>query len=367
MTRTPHHPHQRGFTLVEMLVALAVGVILVGAVIAVYIAQSQTYKSSNTQAAIQNAENAIGALVTPVVRSAGFGGCATLSGATSTLAPGVPPPLGAIATAGTVLVGYDAAGTAGGTGSSLAIAVPGTPNDPDTSHWTPVLDDSLAGQVAPGSDVLVVLGAVPGALPVAATAMVDGSSNQLVLANTSGFAAGQAVALSDCAKTSVFAASTVGAQVLTHLVSGGPIANAVETLGVDYAPGAQAVPLQQTAYFVAQDARGGPGSLVRATYGTGSTPGWNVQSLVPGIDTMQVLYGIGSAGTPAQYVSAGAVTDWGTVYSVRLGFLIEGDAGSAGLGSAVSFNVLGTAVTAPSDTRQRRYFEMTVGLRNAAP
>lgn len=63
---------QRGFTLVELMVAVTIGLILIGAVIVVQSVQSQVYKSTNAQASIQDAENAIAALVTPAVRGAGF-------------------------------------------------------------------------------------------------------------------------------------------------------------------------------------------------------------------------------------------------------------------------------------------------------
>jgi len=218
----------------------------------------------------------------------------------------------------------------------------------------------------PGSDVLVVLGAAPGVLPVAATAAAATADDSVTVADTSGFVAGAVVAISDCLKSSVFVARTVTSAThqIAHTAGGAGIANAVDTLPVAYAAGAQLVPLQQTAFFVSLDTISGSSVLVRATYVGGL---WNVQSLVPGIETLQVLYGIGAGGAITQYVPADAVTDWTSVYSVRLAFLIEGDAGSAGLGSVPTFDVLGTIVTPPVDTRQRHVYEMTVALRNAAP
>jgi type IV pilus assembly protein PilW len=214
----------------------------------------------------------------------------------------------------------------------------------------------------------VVAGAAPGVLPVAATAAVATADDGITVTNTSGFVAGSVAAISDCLKSSVFVARTVTAATgqIAHTAGGVGIANTVDTLPVAYAAGAQVVPLQQTAFFVSFDQTSGSSVLVRAIYAGGL---WNVQSLVPGIETMQVLYGIGTNGAITQYVPAGAVTDWTSVYSVRLAFLLEGDTGSAGTGQGAASipPLLGTAVIAPVDTRQRHVFEMTVNLRNAAP
>ncbi|MEO7128180.1 MAG: prepilin-type N-terminal cleavage/methylation domain-containing protein, partial [Rhodoferax sp.] len=70
---------QSGYTLVELLVAMSIGVILIGAVIATYVTQTQTYNTTSSQAATQNAENAIAAVVTPIIRATGFVGCLTNS------------------------------------------------------------------------------------------------------------------------------------------------------------------------------------------------------------------------------------------------------------------------------------------------
>jgi len=126
--------------------------------------------------------------------------------------------------------------------------------------------------------------------------------------------------------------------------------------------------LQQTALFVANGA-GGQSVLTLATYTyTAGTWGWQYSPLVPGVDTMQVLYGIGTPGTgvPSEYVPASAVTPANSIYSIRLAFLLEGQPGSAGAPNATSFTVLGTTVNVPTDTRLRRVYDMTINLRNAS-
>ncbi len=345
---------QRGFTLVELMVAMTIGVILIGAVIEVYLAQTKTYRTSSSQAGIQNAENAIAALVTPVIRAAGFVGCSTTQQTlVSNLNPGGPPPLGALASP-SLLSGYEANVT-----GTLSIAQDNAANDSTAAHWTPSLDASLLGQVETGSDVLVVLGAAPGSRPVAVTAVGAGGTSMTVQ-DATGLAAGQIAAVSDCNSATIFQITGVAGFTLSYAAGAGALANVAATFPV--ATNNLLIPIQQTAIYVAQG-QGGQSVLTLATYSAGA---WTASPLVPGVETMQVQYGIGSNGVVSQYVLANAVTAATPVYSVRMGFLIEGQAGTAGAANPTQFTVLGTTVNVPQDTRQRRVYEMTINLRNAA-
>lgn len=356
----PRCTHQRGFTLVEILVAMSIGIILLGGVIVVYSAQANTYKVVNSQAGTQNAENAITALVTPIIRAAGFVGCSTiLQPLTSNLNAGGPPPLGTLATP-SMLFGYDANGTAG-TGT-LSIAQLNTANDNNAANWTPNLDASLVSSVASGSDVLVMFGAIPGSQPVAVASIPAGSST-LTVQDATGLVAGQLAAVSDCGKTTLFNITGVAGTTITHAAGAGALANTTSTFPVNYINPAL-IPVQQTALYVAQG-QGGQSVLMLATYGGGV---WTASPLVLGVDTMQLLYGIGANGVVSQYVPASSslVTASTAVYSVRLAFLIEGQPGSAGANNRTSFPVLGTTVNVPQDTRLRHVYEMTVNLRNGS-
>ncbi len=356
---------QQGFSLVELMVAMGIGLFLSGAVLSVYLAQSRSYTSTTSQAAIQNAENAISALVTPVVRSTGFNGCSTMTQALSHLIGGGPAPLGTQGALASMIVGYDAAGTAG-SGSALTIAQANAANEPSAGDWSPSLESTLTGKISTGSDVLVMLGAAPNSSPVGVISIPSGSAT-MTLQNTTGLATGQFGIVSDCLKASIFQLTSVtqGAPgTISHALGSGALANRADALAVNYPSGAQFVPLQQTAFFVAQG-QGDQSVLMRAIYSAGV---WDVQPLVPGVESMQVLYGLGTGGIVNRYVAAGAVTDWSQIVAVRLGFLVQGQVGSGATGSTTSrqFSVLGTTITVPSDGRLRHVFEMTINMRNAA-
>ncbi len=343
-----------GFSLVEIMIGLTLGVILSTAVIAVYIAQKNTYRTNVSQAIIQNAESAIAGLVTPTIRAAGFCGCTTVLQSLSNLNAGGPPPLGTLGTTPSMVMGYNSIA------NPITITQENAPNSNTANNWSPTLDASLTGNVEATSDVLVLLGAVPGSLPIGITATTNGT-NSVVVQSSTGVTAGQFGGVSDCLKASVFAITAVAGTTISHAASAGALANANSAFLVNYPIGAQFIPLTQTAFFVAQDP-GGQSSLVRATLNAGGT--WTIQSLVPGVQTMKVLYGIGTTGTPTQYVSANNVVNWGQIVSIRLGFLIEGQQGSGTL-SPTTYSVLGTTVNVPADNRVRHVYLMTINLRNS--
>ncbi len=373
--------HQ-GFSLVELMVAIAIGLVILAGVITVFIAQRQVYGTATAQASIQNSENAIAAIVGPAVRGAGFTGC------------------GSFATAGTIintsagslpynfsspLFGYDA--TASMSGLNAA-------GDSNTGDWSPALDSSLTGLPEAGSDVLAVGGELPGTIPVPVTNIV-GNSGQLTIQSqpfaspsTATVQPGMIGAVSDCAKSISFVIfSQAGANsnnlIIHHDQGSGVGSNKQAGFAPNFPQGSQFVLLQQEVFYVGQGP-GGQSALYGAVMmcgqwqslavlstgcskGNGNNSGASApQPLVPGVDNMQILYGIGSGGATQEWVPASQVTNWSQVYAVRMGFLVEGPLGSAPPGgNPTQWSVLGTTVTVPADTRLRHVYVMTQSIRNA--
>jgi len=345
-----------GFSLVEIMIGLTLGMILSIAVIGVYLAQKNIYRTNTSQAVIQDTESAIAALVIPTIRMAGFSGCSNVVNALSNLNAGGPPPLGTLSTTPSFIMGYGM-----NPGTTVTITQNNAANTANAANWTPNLDASLVGNVEGTSDVLVVLGGSPGSVPIGVTTFTPGSAS-FVLQNTTGVAASQFAALSDCSKASIFQITSVAGTTVAHASGGGALSNATDALAVNYPLGAQFINMSQTAFFVAYDA-GGQSSLVRATLKPDGT--WATQALAPGVDTMHVLYGIGSNGIPQQYVQASAVTDWSEVYAIKLGFLLEGQLGSATL-PPTKYTVLDSTINVPADNRLRHVYQITINLRNSS-
>lgn len=355
------------------MLAMALGLVVIAGILTVFAALRRVDRTALAQAAVQNADNAISAALDPAIRGAGFGGCSTLATA---MASDIDTTSAITNVYSLPVQGFDATGTPGtttGKGSNtLAITADNAANDTSRSDWTPNLPTELP-LPEPGSDVLVVSGEMPGTAPASVNTISDGADNFTVTDNASANVAATLTAtglpapaaLSDCGKSIVFMVTAMSgsgtALQLTHDATGGGADNLNAALQADFAPGAQFVPLQQSAFYVAQGA-GGQSALYRATVVNGK---WVGEPLVPGVEDMQALYDVVTAGNH-QWVPAGAVTDWKSVDAVRLGFLVEGGLGSNRLAAQTTFDVIGTTVTVPKDTRLRHVFVMNAYLRNAA-
>lgn len=340
-----------GFGLIELMLAMVLGLIVLAGVLVVFIAQRQVYQSSNSQALIQDANNALSAVITPVIRGAGFTGCGSIDTGVNSYVSVPAAPL--TFNTNSAVQGFEAT-------TMPTTLVDGVANDTVAAHWTPALDASLVPHVEQGSDVLVLIGAQPGKAAVGATVFTVGA---MTVNDASGFTPWQIVAVSDCGKSSVF--QIVGVNTATNT-----LAYAVGPNGTPLYPvGSQVIPIQQTVFFVGKGDAGQSalyeGVMTIPAGGGPSTAAWTFQEMVPGVSNMQVLYGIGVDRQTTQYVDAGAVTNWAAVTSVKLGFLIEGNQASSNASTNQKlFALFGTALAVPVDSRLRHTFYMTVNTRN---
>ncbi|MFY7698145.1 MAG: PilW family protein [Legionella sp.] len=346
--------NSQGFSIVEFMVAIALGLIINYAVLQVYLAQTQIYKTTNSQNVTLNVETAISQLITPIIRSAGYLGCGSMNTAISNLINGGPPPLGLFGNTTTMIYGYS------GSSSSITISRVNDSNSNNASDWLPNLDTSLVGQVQKGSDVLVVFGAAPPSQPITITSIADGSNTFTLLNPIDVGSVGAFGAVSDCAKSIIFNITSNANKNIGHNSGSTPMQNATTEFPVNFQNGAQFIPVQQNAFFIGYS-QGDQSALMQGSY-NGKT--WDIQPLVPGIEVMKVLYGIGDNKGITQYVTANNVKNWSQVYAVRIGFLIAGEQGSGDF-NKTSYTVLDTMVNTPKDGRLRYVYEITADLRNA--
>ncbi|MDB6063546.1 MAG: Type fimbrial biosis PilW related protein transrane [Verrucomicrobiaceae bacterium] len=372
--------HTQGFSLVELMVAVLISIVILAGVGTAFLSQRQVKISADTQSQLQNSENAISAILGPAIRGAGFAGCESLGPQSASL---IKNPSAKLYNFQSAVFGYDANNTAGS--GSFATASDNAANDITAGHWTPVLDSTLTapvgGWVERGSDVLIVMGAIPGALPLPVTAFSTSSTTLTVQANAvnqftnviPAVAAGSIGALSDCGKAHVFQITSVSGATLFFAPNvGSPGNTATIPAAFTYKAGAQFIPMVQTVFFVGKGT-GTQSSLYKAIMINGA---WAPkQELVPGIENMQILYGVGASGNNTKWVPAGSVTDWTVVNAIQLAFLVEGgpSANAAGLSQTdggvlagcSGWALLRTCVTVPSDGQLRHVYTMTVTIRNA--
>jgi type IV pilus assembly protein PilW len=347
--------HQRGFSMVELMVAITLALLLTGAVIAVFIGSRSAYESTAGVGDMSDSGRMALNLIGESVRSAGSVACNSAMTATSqNVAPG---PLNFDRNFGQGVVGFEA----NGTGPGGAIAQPALPVVGAANNWTPNLGAPLTGPGQPvqGSDVLVLRSSVPRITPTYTTVdAAPGAANLTVTPTLFAVANTAFAAVSDCTKSVIF--QTVGA-----VATGGTAVALNAVLPVGFSAGALVTPLTTTVYYIGVGSDG-DSSLFRLEQLNGG-PGFSApEELVPDVENMQVLYGIDPAGTQtaAAYVTADQVGALNVV-SIQVALLVASPAAGKQVPPAAPYNLLQTRVTVPADNRSRQVFYATLNLRNA--
>lgn len=337
------------------MVAITIGLLLLTALVGIMVGGRKDYSTNTGQGMLQNAGATLSSVISQTARSAGFFGCSGTSTSNALVTAN-----GLLSSFNSPVIGYDATLAS----STLTLAALNGNNDSTLTDWSPTLDSSLQGKVAQGSDVLVFSGQTNGTTPVWVNTYASAGSTALATLAASGVVANNLLAVSNCGHSTILQVNNVSS------TSSGSVINLKQALDADFPVGSVAVPLSQTAYFVAQ-ATGAQSALYQAVY-DGTAASWQLTPVVPGVDMLQVWYGVGSTpGVTTQYLRASQVSNWAQVNSLRIAALLEGPLGSApaggraGCANQTNWTVLGNTVVVPCDTRLRHVYTMTVSLRNA--
>ncbi|HLT89681.1 MAG TPA: PilW family protein [Woeseiaceae bacterium] len=356
---------QAGMTLVELLVALVLALVLTAGMIQVFTGNRVTYEFNQGLSRIQ--ENARFALdhIAYNARMAGYRGCIANVAVHNNL--DAPSPFRDGIENG--IQGYDYLNTGDGDSfNAVANPVPST----TLTNWSPNLPAELGGLVLPGSDVLVVRSLAGASRPLVSP-FDDGS--QLFVETPHGFLAGEILVATDCQKASIFQVTGIdaGGTNVVHADTGGfvPGNNFSDwPPEQEYGLGAELSRLQTFAFYVGRGANGQPALFqLRLARQSATSTGFQAEELVPGIESLQVRYGIDTDGDQAinDWVHADAVADWGRVISVEINLLARA---TEEYGTEVddADYVLGTMTFNPVDDRRlRQVFSTTVGVRNRLP
>jgi type IV pilus assembly protein PilW len=370
---------QAGLTMIEMMIAIVLSSIVAYAGISMFIASSGTASTTSGVGAVTDSGRVALDFIGDSVRGGGAAECTGIDNLPGTIFvsnPNLLPVWNNLNAGATPLqLGYDeafdgfeAAGT-GPLGGTATVAATPVAADPSGADWSTSgggnLDGLLINQVVKGSDVVAVRESVPQDAAVYTTLPYATGTGKILLNVTSvgNLQPLQYVAISNCRYATVFQISMVDPVGLT-LTTNGPIDQNGGDLHNDFLPGSAIAPVDTTVYYI------GPGrdtdsSLFSYDEWTGA-----FQELVPDVENMQVVYGVAAA-TPNQatnYVTADQVTDFNQVVSVQVALLVASPPGTRAVAqplAAQTYNLLGTTITAPIDTRLRRVFETTIAVENA--
>jgi type IV pilus assembly protein PilW len=369
----------RGFSLVELMVAITLALIVTAGVMSVFIGSRSSYQATAGVAAVSDSGRFALNFLEGAVRDAGNMACGAPVRTIFNVFPGTPlntPPFPLLAFQ--PITGFEAAGT-GIVGAYNDTATPGAAgNWISPVGWPAGLDPAfgtLATAPVLNNDILVVRSSTQGGTPVYVTNAPLGANSFDVASVPGSFAPQQLAIISDCVKSLIFQISAIGGNTISHSTGGFP-GNQTNAFPpqVNFDPGSEVTLLQTTAYYIGVGADG-DGALFSANLSAGNSFTSAVapispNELVPGIEAMQILYGWDTIGnrTVSQWITADQVTDFTSIMSVHIALLAAGPVGSASLPTAAKvYNLLGTQVTAPIDTRNRQVFDVTVGVRSLLP
>lgn len=337
-----------GFSLVELMVAITIGLILLGGIGYVYLGSRQTFRTQDDFSRIQ--ENVRYALdqVGVDVRMAGYAGCLNLA-SIDPVNPSATPLIGVIANnppavgLGDAMRGYDGA----------SWPLPGTA----PANWvsgTGVFSISRASAVA--------VNLTGNTAPTNANIQIAG--------NPDNFVAGEALLVSNCVTADLFRATTVsggGTVTIAHSSS----SNTSNFTIYSYGDEAEIFRMISNTYFIGTNPAGVPALYRQPMTG-------NAEEMVDNIENIVMRFGLddGSNGGTANdfivdsYASAGAVTNWRQVMTARISFVFRGNTSNIATQvqpCVVENAACPSAYTNTADRRLRQVATATFGLRNRLP
>lgn len=357
---------QRGVTLVELMVAMLLGLVLTGGAIQVFVSNRTTYAFNEGLSRLQ--ENGRFALDTLNfrVRMAGYFGCLP----DITIHNNLNNSTALAFDFEDGLQGHEATGT--GPEDTFAAA---SSNPANGGSFSPGLPTGISGNVIPGSDVLIIRNV--SAASHALVSPFNNATEAFIDAALTDYTAGEIGIISDCQKASAFQITSVAGNatgpgiVVEHSATGFIPGNAIGNWDStqDYSNGAELLRAETWIYYVGATAAGPPALFQQRLFRNGNTVSLVAEELVEAVDTMQVLYGIDTDNDNAldDYVTADSVPDWAEVLSVRVGLLMRSPEEYGAEVDVQQYDVNGTLFNPVDDRRLRQVFTTTIALRNRLP
>jgi type IV pilus assembly protein PilW len=337
---------QRGFSLVELMVSIVLGLIIMAGILSIFFSSKVTYLSNEKTARLQENGRVGLDFLTHDLRSSGYQGCARNMNYTAS----INNPASLLWSFVFPLQGFESDGV-GAYAPALPIAL----------NPAPIPDSDIVVVRTPVRDTRMMRVQVDLASPTANIPVLN--------ATPAPVSAGQVMMITDCENYSVFQVSSwVSGSPngsIRHLAGGSNPGNLNNDLGTPYRAGARVMALQTVIYYVANDPATGEPGLYRQTGATQPA-----ELIIDSVQALQVAYGedTDSDRIANVYTTADAVTNWYDVVSVTLSMLIRSedtgtnrDANTYPLLTAA----LGGKTLGPyNDRRQRMVFTTTVALRN---
>lgn len=338
-------PKQSGFTIIELLIAAAIGLFMTAIIAGLFINMRGSFRYQEDFSRLQENGRFAMAAMARDIRMAGYNGCGSISDFANVVKNGGTNPF---LNFSSPVIGYD--------GSDLSTFPDAIKN---------------AGAIN-GSDAIVLLG-------------VDTSSELVVQSHKPNSAqidtnehtvpAGTMMLITDCSHTTLFQMTGPNSASKTNVVhdtgNNASPGNCTKFLGAScpsekayqYKPGASLLQIYSNAYYVAPSGTGTTNSLYSISLSSGTPV---ARELIEGVQGLQITYGIdtnGDRSADSLGNTAAAVADWTKVVSVQVSILVKSTKDNlTSTEQTESFN--GTEV---KDHRLQKIFTQSVTVRNRTP
>lgn len=347
---------QKGLSLIELMVAMLIGLILIAGVGSIFVDSKKTYVFQQALARIQENGRMALEFLGRDIRMAGYTGCAggEYSSITNTLN-------------NSTTLNYDF--SRGVRGYEVGGSIP---SDLSGLSPAPLLNTDVLILKGPVGDGVKIIQNNNSAQLFAQVVTTEVGACPDSTDRVSGICQGDILMAADCTKARIFQAGNIqvasGALNITHPASGTP-GNAISSWGGASAPDSEKfgtdseiIKMNTVYYYIATGANGQPALWQSIVPGT-------AQEILEGVENMQLLYGrdTGTDFVPDQYDTAASVTSaaaWDKVGAVRVQLLVRSGENVTDAAQSYSFN--GAEVT-PTDRRLRHVFVSTVGVRAKMP
>jgi type IV pilus assembly protein PilW len=411
MKNPPLLARARGVSLIELMIALAIGSLLVLGLVEVFSASRTAYQLSEGLARVQENGRFAVDYIQRDFRMAGHLGCvndqsrflpANAAGTRSALGSTFLTPANQLAenyaTAAhsalrfdEPIQGYEYTGTAPGATRTLAAAPVVNTN---LAAWTPALPADLGNAMAnriDGSDIIVLRQFSPRGAQVKTFA--PGDPNAVITVDgpqwanlTEGDDNPRLFGIADCLSAGVFYGNTVVPGTATSDGSITVIRNDAPNFSPmagnePYIAGQAYVYKAETlVYYVGLNGAQEPALYrLRVDFDSAGAIDAQQEELVEGIESLQLRYGLDSrtganelpTGNMGSSEVAGAATPWRRVGLIQVGLVARSANPAAvaqrqtgGTTNATKLSALGVEFAPPSDTRYRTVYESTIALRN---
>ncbi len=352
---------QRGFTLIELMIAMLIGVFLMGGVIQIFLSAKQAYRLQENLSRLQENGRFAMDFITKDVRMAGFIGCSK----TLPVPVGTVTELTKISGKDSIASNWNSTAVCGGNNECIATT------DAISFQYA----KSCGGQLTAS----MLSSALNTSIKIGANSCSINNNDRLLIA--------------DCATSDVFTATGTTNTTVNGKVTATDV-KSTTVLSKPYLTDAELFRFESSLSYYIRKGAGDRPALWRFD-------GSVANELIEGIENMQILYGV-DTDTPNQdfipnyYVdstkvtglapiptnvkdSAGVVTldpnfpAWGRVVSVRISLLaatiddgLTFSTKTDGTETSQPYTYNGTTTT-PTDRRIRRVFSSTIAVRNRLP